>query len=71
MNYCLASLTSIVVKLLESLMRQFLMNHLIKNCFFTDELHGFNLVESTILCNTTLVATEKWPEALNEGISAC
>ena len=40
-NYRPVSLTSVVVKLLEALIREFLMNHFTKNHLFADEQHGF------------------------------
>lgn len=61
----IVSLTSIVVKLLESLLREFLTNHFMKNHLFADEQHGFLPGRS---CTTQLlVATEKWSKFLNES----
>ena len=57
-NYRPVSLISVVVKLLEALIRKFLMNHFTKNHLFADEQHGFLPNRSCV--SQLLVATEKW-----------
>ena len=65
-NYRPISLTSVVVKLLESLIRDLLMNHFMTNHLFADEQHGFLPGRS---CTTQLlVAIEKWSKALDQGL---
>ena len=65
-NYRPVSLTSVVAKLLKLLIRDVLMNHFTTNHLFADEQHGFLPGQSCI--TQLLVATEKWSEALDQGL---
>ena len=65
-NYQPISLASVVVKLLESLIRDVLMNHFTTNHLFVNEQHGFLPAQSCI--TQLLVAIEKWTEALDQGL---
>ena len=65
-NYRPINLTSVVVKLLKSLICDLLMNHFMTNHLFADEQHGFLPGRS---CTTQLlVAIKKWSKALDQGL---
>ena len=55
-NYQPISLTSVVAKLLKSLIRDLLMNHFMTNPLFADEQHGFLPGQS---CTTQLLVAIK------------
>jgi len=64
-NYRPISLTSIVCKTLEKVVRQQLMQHMTENTLIAPEQHGFLEGRS---CTTNLLSTmEKWTEALDQG----
>ena len=64
-NYRPVSLTSQVCKLMESIVRKHLVEHLTENNILRDEQHGFREGRS---CLTNLLETlEHWTEIINEG----
>ena len=64
-NYRPVSLTSQVCKVLESLVRDHIIDHLSKNDILRDEQHGFREGRS---CLTNLLETvEQWTEIIDEG----
>ena len=64
-NYRPVSLTSQVCKVLESLVRDHIIEHLSKNDILRDEQHGFREGRS---CLTNLLETvEQWTEIIDEG----
>ncbi len=66
-NYRPISLTSIVCKIMESLIRDQLMRHMLENDLLVDCQHGFLPGRS---CSTNLLAAlDAWTESLDLGIS--
>ena len=66
-NYRPISLTSPIVKLLESIIRDFIMDHMLSNHLFTEHQHGFISGRS---CTTQLLtALDYWSESLDKGYS--
>ena len=66
-NYRLVSLTSIVSKVFESIVREPMMHHLYSNNLITSHQHGFLPRKS---CVTQLLkAVEEWSESLDNGNS--
>ena len=64
-NYRPVSLTSVVVKVMESIIRDHLLDHMMKNKSFCDAEHGFDPGRS---CMTQLlVVIELWREMLDSG----
>ena len=64
-NYRPVSLTSVVSKLMESVIRDLLMGHLITNNLISKKQHGFVPKRS---CVTNLLTTlNKWHQILDEG----
>ena len=64
-NYCPVSLTSIVSKGLESIVRESMLDHLFNNNLITNHQHGFLPGRS---CTTQLLkAIEDWAEILDGG----
>ncbi len=64
-NYRPVSLTSIVCKVMESIVRDHLMAHMISEDLLSDEQHGFRPGRS---CTTNLLAAlDKWTKTLDEG----
>ena len=64
-NYRPISLTSTIVKILESIIRTDLLTHLIENNILNHQQHGF---VSRKLCLTNLLVTfEDWTCALDQG----
>ncbi len=64
-NYRPISLTSIVVKLLESLIRDEIVKHMLTNKLFSDKQFGFMGGRSTTL--QLLYILENWTKSLDEG----
>lgn len=64
-NYRPVSLTSIIVKLLESILRDELMEHMQVNQLFSERQYGFIPGRSTILQLLTVV--DKWMQGLDSG----
>lgn len=64
-NYRPVSLTSIVCKTLEKIIRDHIVNHMNKNKLFSDKQYGFIKGRSTTL--QLLEVLEKWTKALDEG----
>ncbi len=65
-NYRPVSLTSIICKLLESLIRDRVVDHMTNNNLFTDCQHGFIKGRS---CSTNLLnVLDAWTEAIDKGI---
>ena len=64
-NYRPVSLTSIVCKLMERLIRNQIMEHMDKNKLFTDLQYGFRNKRSTVL--QLLKVLDQWTEMLDEG----
>ena len=66
-NYHPISLTSIVCKVMVSLVRDQLVDHMATNQLFTDNQHGFLNGRS---CTTKLLAVlDAWSEALEMGVA--
>ena len=64
-NYRPVSLTSVIGKVMESLVRDEIVHHMMKNNLFCDEQHGFVPGRS---CMTQLIGCiEDWTEALEDG----
>ena len=64
-NYRPVSLTSVVVKLLESIIKPIILNHLISNNIIHDKQHGFLPGKS---CVTSLLeVVEEWTLAIDKG----
>ncbi|KAI8501334.1 hypothetical protein Bbelb_206050 [Branchiostoma belcheri] len=64
-NYRPISLTSVIVKLFESVLRDALVEHMMLNDLFCDQQHGFVPGRS---CTTQLITTmDQWTRAVEEG----
>jgi len=64
-NYCPISLTSIICKIMEKLIRHALLQHMISEEILSDYQHGFVMGRS---CTTQpLQVIDKWTEILDEG----
>ena len=64
-NYRPISLTSVCCKLLEKIIRDALLRHMISNGFLSDQQHGFVYGRS---CTTQLLkVVDKWTEILDQG----
>ncbi|CAH1274081.1 Hypp5257 [Branchiostoma lanceolatum] len=64
-NYRPISLTSIIVKLFESVIRDVIVDHMMLNELFCDQQHGFVPGRS---CTTQLIATiDQWTRAVEDG----
>ncbi len=66
-NYRPVSLTSILCKVLESIVREHIMTHMNNNDFFSDKQYGFLPGRSTTL--QLLTVLDDWTEMLDEGDS--
>ena len=66
-NYRPVSLTSVVCKLLETIMREHIIDHMRKNKLFSTQQYGFISGRSTSL--QLLTVLDKWTEALEMGHS--
>jgi len=64
-NYRPVSLTSVIGKVLESLIRGVLVEHMLSNHLFTDEQHGF--VPGRSCMTQLLLVMEEWVDILEEG----
>ena len=65
-NYRPVSLTSIICKIMESIVRDQVVGHMASNNLFSDAQHGFISGRS---CSTNLIAVlDKWSEALDNGL---
>ena len=64
-NYRPVSLTSIVCKILESIIRDSLVNYMKSNKFFSDKQFGFIIGRSTVL--QLLKVLDRWTEILDQG----
>jgi len=64
-NYRPISLTCILCKILESIIREHLVDHMLKNALFTDKQYGFIGGRSTAL--QLLRVLDEWSEAIDEG----
>lgn len=64
-NYRPVSLTSVVCKIMEKLVRNHVMSHMKMNDFFTNKQYGFIAGRSTTL--QLLEVMDKWTEALDRG----
>ncbi|KAI8500844.1 hypothetical protein Bbelb_216620 [Branchiostoma belcheri] len=64
-NYRPVSLTSVVGKVMESIIRDSLVDHMMRNSLFTDAQHGF--VPGRSCMTQLLVCTEAWTRSLQEG----
>ena len=66
-NYRPVSLTSIVCKVMESIIREHMLSHMLENKLMSDQQHGFLPRKSTV---TQLLETlEIWTDALDRGES--
>ena len=66
-NYRPVSLTSVVCKIMESIIRDHIMQHILANNLLTDAQHGFVPGRS---CSTQLITClEKWTDILDRGSS--
>ena len=64
-NYRPVSLTSVVCKVMEKLIRNHIMSYMKMNNFFTNKQYGFISGRSTTL--QLLEVMDKWTEALDRG----
>lgn len=64
-NYRPVSLTSVICKVMESIIREALMGHMKSNELFCDEQHGF--VPGRSCMTQLLVCLDEWTEALDKG----
>ena len=66
-NYCLVSLTSVICKMLETIVKSKLVNYFVKNNLFSTRQHGFCANHS---CATQLInVLDQWTLALDSGNS--
>ena len=65
-NYRPVSLTSVICKIFERIIRNHLLNHLVNNQLLADEQHGF-VPQRTCITNL-LSAFEDWSAMIDEGI---
>ena len=66
-NYRPVSLTSVIVKVLESIIRDVIVDHMMSNNLFADEQHGF--VPGRSCMTQLLLVMEEWTRMLEEGKS--
>lgn len=64
-NYRPVSLTSVISKVMESIVRDAVVEHLIKNKLFTDDQHGF--VPGRNCITQLLVCMEDWTKMIEDG----
>ena len=64
-NYRPVSLTSVIVKLMESIIRDAIVDHMSRNNLFADEQHGF--VPGRSCMTQLLVVLEEWTSILQHG----
>lgn len=64
-NYRPVSLTAVLCKVMESIVREHLMEHMMKNNLFCDEQHGF--VPGRSCMTQLLTCIDDWTEALDRG----
>ena len=64
-NYRPVSLTSVISKIMESIVRDAMVEHLIKNRLFTDDQHGF--VPGRNCITQLLVCMELWTKMMDDG----
>ena len=64
-NYCLVSLTSILCKIMESIIKGHLLKYLKDNNFLSNKQHGFLPGRSTVLL--LLNVLDQWTEAIDNG----
>ena len=65
-NYRPVSLTSVVCKIMEKLIRMHIIQHMKANKLFSNKQYGFIAGRSTVL--QLLEVIDKWSEALDEGL---
>ena len=65
-NYRPVSLTSIVVKVLESLVRDAILDHMMEHGLFSDDQHGF--VPGRSCMTQLLIVMEEWTNMLDQGL---
>ena len=65
-NYRPVSLTSVICKTLERIIRDHLIDHIDKNKLFSDKQYGFIKGRSTTL--QLLEVLDKWTEAIDDGL---
>ena len=65
-NYRPVSLTSVIGKVLESIVRDVLVDHMLSNQLFADEQHGF--VPGRNCITQLLLVIEEWTDMLERGI---
>ncbi|VDH99935.1 Hypothetical predicted protein [Mytilus galloprovincialis] len=65
-NYRPVSLTSVVCKIMEKILREFIIEHMKKNNLFSKKQYGFIAGRSTGL--QLLEVIDKWTEALDQGL---
>ncbi len=64
-NYRLVSLTSVIGKVMESIIRDVIVKHIMDNHLFADEQHGFVPGRSCMM--QLLLVIEEWVDILEEG----
>ena len=64
-NYRPVSLTSVISKVMESIVRDAMVDHLMKNNLFTDDQHGF--VPGRNCITQLLVCIEAWTQMIEDG----
>ena len=64
-NYRPVSLTSVISKIMESIVRDAIVEHLVKNGLFTDDQHGF--VPGRNCITQLLVCMEAWTKMMEDG----
>ena len=65
-NYRAVSITSIICKLMESIVRDKIVGHMVKNNLFSDKQHGF--VPSRNCVTNLLMCMEIWTKFLEKGL---
>ena len=64
-NYRPVSITSVICKMMESIVRDYIVMHMSSNRIFADEQHGF--VPNRECMTNLLLAMEEWTEAMESG----
>ena len=65
-NYRPVSLTSVISKIMESIVRDAVVEHLMKNNLFTNDQHGF--VPGRNCITQLLVCLEEWTQMIEDGV---
>ena len=66
-NYRPVSMTSVISKVMESIIRDAIVEHLVKNNFLSDEQHGF--VPQRYCISQLLLCIEIWTQLFEENLA--